>query len=1085
MDPNQRLFLQTAYEAIEDAGYGGEKIRGSNTGVYVGMSNLGDIPYINFIKDLEPEFMEQALTSNTQAILPSRISYTFDLHGPSMLIDTACSSSLVALATACRSLRDKECEMAIAGGVKIYLLPLKDRPLLGIESSDGKTHAFDENSDGTGVGEGTAAVLLKPIHQAVKDRDHIYGVIKGIGVNQDGRTIGISAPDPVSQAKVIEKAWKDAGINPMTINHIEAHGTGTKLGNPIEIDGLTRAYSKYSEAKSFCAISTVKTNIGHLYDMSGLSSLIKVLMELKYKELAPTINFSMPNSKIDFINSPFYLNDQLREWEPIESIRRCGISSFGFSGTNCHIVLEEAPKATTGGESFNLTEVFVVSAKNLHSLKESLQNHLKYFEENKGIDIHDFCYTANTGRGQYEYRLAFMFENLNELMELLKLCIDYDLDENRIQKINKVYFGYHRVMSGKNTTVAAGAISNEDKQQFTKEANVKLKEYKSLKRINESLLKSICELFVKGGDVGWNNFYKGEKRIRLSIPVYPLQKERCWITLSAKTKLSSESLEGDFVSDIQLFGKEDNNYTDTEIQLAQIWCIILGGNKLNIFDDYLEIGGDSISGAKIINLVNSEMKKNLSVANLMEYRTINELAKYIDTIVDDDTLPVIKRSVPKEYYPLSSSQKRIFITSLMKKNVYNVPGVLVFTGKLDFNKFKDTLQKIAERHEILRTTFGYLDKEIVQYVREKAVISIEQHEAEEKNIAETIKSYIKPFDLKQLPLFRFHIFRVGEERYYLLYDFHHIIIDGTSFGLFMNEFIQQYSGRLLSELPLQYKDYSIWQNEILNQGYLKKQERFWLNKFKKPRTVLQLPYDYSRPKFRSYQGRHSFFGISDELKNGLRKYTLKNNCTLFVPLLSAYSILLNKYSNQNEIVIGIPVAGRQNNQLENLIGVFINSLAIVTEPKNEYTLTNFVERTNKEVLNAFKNQDYPFDMLVGKLKFHNSTGRNAIFDTMFQYQNMEMTDANCTEVSVERFDIENEIALFDITLEITESDSGLNCRFKYCSDLFKPETVDVWKEEYLEILKLIVENKVLKINEIAINQSTQNIVFEPSKFNFN
>ncbi len=663
-------------------------------------------------------------------------------------------------------------------------------------------------------------------------------------------------------------------------------------------------------------------------------------------------------------------------------------------------------------------------------------------------------------------------------------------------------------MSGKNVSKSGNYISNNEKLQFSEEANSKLKYYNTVKKEDISILQSVCDLYIKGGDVNWDELYRGEKRSRVSIPVYPLKRERCWLDMpNKKYNVGMSNINGllevenlpdearkkiamilkeyeinekqdesiDEHLKVVLAGREDGMYTETEKILAKIWYKVLGANKINIFDDYLELGGDSISSAKIVNLVNSKMNKNIAITNLMENRSIIDFAQYIDSELSESSLPDILPIEEKQYFPVSSSQKRIFITSLMSKNVYNVPGVLILEGKIDFNKFKDTLKRVADRHEILRTTFDYKEKKIVQLVHEEAVISLEWHEVKENNIDEIIKSFIKPFDLKQLPLFRFHILKVDEQRHYLFYDFHHIITDGTSHGVFLNDFIHLYSNLPLPEITIQYKDYAFWQNKILNENHLKKQEKFWLKRFSKQNTLLQLHYDYTRPDIRSYKGKNSFFTINKDLKSRLKQFAYENNCTLFVPLLSAYSILLSKNSSQDKIVIGTPVAGRQNKKLENLVGVFINSVAIVTKPKAGYLLADFVKKINKEVLKVFKNREYPFDILVEKLGWHNNPSRNPLFDTMFQYQNMVMPKMNCTEVKVDRYEIENEIALFDLTLEIIEHDSVLNCRFKYCRDLFKSETIDRWREEYLEILNYIVENKELKLEQLVSDKHDDSI----------
>ena len=273
MDPNQRVFLETAWNAIEDAGYGGDKIVGSRTGLYIGYS--GWPMYGQFVSQIEPESLSLSIAGNMSAIIASRIPYLLNLRGPSMLIDTACSSSLVALHTACKAIKNGDCEQAIVGGIRIILTPIDGMIQYGIESKDYRAKAFDDNASGTSLSEGIIAIVVKPLKKAVADRDNIYAVIKGSAINQDGASIGITAPNVLAQEDVIVKAWKDANINPETLSYIEAHGTGTILGDPIEIDGLQKAFRRYTDKKQFCAIGSVKTNFGHLIVQQDLQDYLK------------------------------------------------------------------------------------------------------------------------------------------------------------------------------------------------------------------------------------------------------------------------------------------------------------------------------------------------------------------------------------------------------------------------------------------------------------------------------------------------------------------------------------------------------------------------------------------------------------------------------------------------------------------------------------------------------------------------------------------------------------------------------------------------------------------------------------------
>ncbi|MCK4260252.1 MAG: hypothetical protein KAX49_14840, partial [Halanaerobiales bacterium] len=361
MDPNQRLFLETAWRTIEDAGYAPSKLAGTNTGVFVGYSHDFGDSYKKLIHKYAPESLSMATLGNINSVITGRISYLLDLRGPSMLVDTACSSSLLAVHLAAESIKNGDCEMAIAGGVKLWLIPVEPKdagefggeagPGIGIESKDGRARTFDDNTTGTGFGEGVGAVLLKPLKKAIEDGDRIYAVIKGSATNHDGKSIGISAPNVEAQEAVIQKAWKRAGINPETISYIEAHGTGTKLGDPLEIYALQNSFAKHTKKKHFCAVGSAKSNVGHLDNAAGIVGLIKVILALKNREIPASLHFKKPNKEIDFLNSSVYVNDELRPWLVEKEPRRAGVSSFGLSGTNVHLVLEEVFGETLSEDS--------------------------------------------------------------------------------------------------------------------------------------------------------------------------------------------------------------------------------------------------------------------------------------------------------------------------------------------------------------------------------------------------------------------------------------------------------------------------------------------------------------------------------------------------------------------------------------------------------------------------------------------------------------------------------------------------------------------------------------------------------------
>ena len=530
MDPNQRLFLETAWQTIEDAGYGGRKLLGSRTGVYVGYGSETD--YKRMIAAIDPNLLSVAVPGNSRPIIASRLSYLLDLHGPSMIVDTTCSSSLLAVHLACRGIRSGECEQAIAGGVQIHLLPFRESDI-GIEASDGRAKSFDESSDGTGTGEGVAAVFLKSLTSAMRDGDHIYAVIKGSAVNHDGNSIGITAPNALAQEDVMVNAWQDAGINPETINCIEAHGTGTKLGDPIEIDGIQKALGRFTTKKQFCAIGSVKTNIGHLDNSAGIAGLIKAVLAIEHGQIPPSLHFNYPNRKINFAESPIYVVDRLKDWKTDGFPRRCGVSSFGLSGTNCHLVIEEYTSSRGINSVMQSPEIIAISAKSENVLLVLLAQYRDYINNNNSSNLADICFTANTGRGHYNCRLALIVKDIDEFR--------YQIDQLlRLGpagvKNGNVFYGKHQVISvdeeqaftQQPDSSPITLITESDVKRFSAEIQMKLREIAAVGNNRAELLPEICRLYIQGSEVDWTLLYEGETRFRVNLPVYPFEKKRCW-----------------------------------------------------------------------------------------------------------------------------------------------------------------------------------------------------------------------------------------------------------------------------------------------------------------------------------------------------------------------------------------------------------------------------------------------------------------------------------------------------------------------------------------------------------------------------
>ena len=1839
IDPGQRIFMETAYHALEDAGYGGNKLWGTRTGVFIGASdNLSE--YAKYIEASDNPDQNLLLAAQTPSILASRLSYLLNLKGPALLVDTACSSSLVAVHLACQSIREGKIDSAIIGGIKLHLLPADSGSRLEIDSSDSRGHSFDASADGTGAGEGVIAIYIKPLENALRDKDNIYAVIKGSEINQDGSSIGITAPDADAQADAIEKAWLDAGIDPLTVSFIETHGTATKLGDPVEIDGITKAFRRYTTDKKICAIGAVKANIGHLDTAAGLAGLLKAVLSLKYKQLTPLVHFQTPNTNINFEESPAYINKELADWHKEGSPLRCGISSFGLSGTNCHVILEEAPpkEKTTCNEKKQY--LFTLSSRSKEGLIEYTRKIKQSLYLYPGTDPESICYTLASGRGHYPHRLAIIFGNEREFKQKLSQIIDNELTP---VESDGIFYNYSKAVPSNKKNLAPGEITENDVQSLSNEINSFLKSStdENVKVIPAALA------YIKGADISWKDYYNHPTPAKVSLPGYPFEKKRCWVKLKTKdnvkenintaygktynnvflsncivdtpvvavysntfsvnnwllnehrimgeptlvgaaylqvayeagkihygnsqlrfdefyllqpliisegkdlealiavnkngddnlrievqsksddaewltyakfrvseitdntpgkidiediksrmpnsreiypkeeepvneeilkvskkwyclNKLSwnekeylaelsvpeadseltkeyylypplidaalsyaidengylpysfgtvelkrkaankifsyvtkkvngssairsfditladetgniiavfrdftlkkitepkldnlfheliwkpwplnksaipanektvllynsecsktlipkiqsikgittaeivndnyaeifekykddipekvifllpepaageikvsadleyllekslysvfnfakyisagisskidllfvgtnvcevskteshlnslnnsiaglgqvlqrespnincrfldideytsaseiideinngftesyyyradrngkrfirefrpvnidekedngltykeggvyiitggtggiglelanylasqskiklalinrSEFLPGDkwakvllerkdeklcrkieklceieekaegiwfysadvsdygklkttierikkdlgricgvihaagtagdgfifnkslekfrgvikakihgtlFLSQllqeekpdffimtsaltailptsgqsdytaansfmdayssqlnnsgmralsinltswketgmaydygviddgifksittengisafgkiiskrinsvvlgepdlsyldsseglpfyldkkmrahkktqpknntepemkkqISLKGKEEGGFSEYEISIAQVWGNVLGYEEINITDNYYDLGGDSIHAIKINSLLEKQLKLQVTIADLFNHLSIAELAEFLESkagIKGNKSSVAISSLVihPVEYrsyYPVSSAQRRLFVLDKLTKDKlsYHIPEIWNIKGKLNAGALIIAFGKIIERHEILRTSFDLVQDEPVQIIHENIEYTIPFSEMNEQEARNHIHGFIKPFNLGVAPLFRIEILQISPDNYLVLFDAHHIIIDAFSMEILKKEIFDFYEGREPEPLKIQYRDYSIWQN-----GYYKSREAiekksYWIERFEGEIPVINLPLDYSRTVNQSAEAGIFTLCIDEKLTTEVKKMSAERGISTFMTLLAVYNIILHKYTQQDDIIIGVTTLGRNQDELSKLLGMFVNNLPVRTFPKDDMSVMEFLTTVKETAINAFSNQDYPFDELIEDLKIKRDLNRNPLFDVVFSYMNFELSEIKNSDIQISDYRAETIISSeYDLMLYGLEAEDKIYITIKYKKSLFKKESIERFAAHFTKTVEIVTKNREIQIGNIDL-----------------
>ncbi|MCY7795566.1 type I polyketide synthase, partial [Bacillus spizizenii] len=442
VDPQQRLLMTYVWKALEDAGCSPQSLSGTGTGIFIGTGNTG---YKDLFHRANLPIEGHAATGQMiPSVGPNRMSYFLNIHGPSEPVETACSSSLVAIHRAVTAMQSGNCEMAIAGGVNTILTEEAhiSYSKAGMLSKDGRCKTFSADANGYVRGEGVGMVMLKKLADAERDGNHIYGVIRGTAENHGGRANTLTSPNPKAQADLLVRAYRQAGIDPSTVTYIEAHGTGTELGDPIEINGLKAAFRKLSNKRGGsqpdipdhrCGIGSVKSNIGHLELAAGISGLIKVLLQMKHKTLVKSLHCETLNPYLQLADSPFYIVQEKQEWKAVtdrdgnELPRRAGVSSFGIGGVNAHIVIEEyMPKGNSEQTAPEQPNVIVLSAKNKNRLMDRASQLLEAIRKQKYTDkdLYRIAFTLQVGREEMDERLACIAGTVQELEEKLQTFVD-------------------------------------------------------------------------------------------------------------------------------------------------------------------------------------------------------------------------------------------------------------------------------------------------------------------------------------------------------------------------------------------------------------------------------------------------------------------------------------------------------------------------------------------------------------------------------------------------------------------------------------------------------------------------------------
>ncbi|MCP4218507.1 MAG: amino acid adenylation domain-containing protein, partial [bacterium] len=561
------------------------------------------------------------------------------------------------------------------------------------------------------------------------------------------------------------------------------------------------------------------------------------------------------------------------------------------------------------------------------------------------------------------------------------------------------------------------------------------------------------------------------------IPSYFVQLEKLPVTPTGKIDRNAlPEIEGRILTGAEYAAPTDK----VEENLVAIWQEVLHQSKVGIDDHFFEIGGHSLRATVLAARVHKAMSIEFPLKEIFRTPTVRAMARYIRA-AEEAAYSEIPRAKKRDFYPLSSAQKRMYLLSGIEGEGtgYNISKMVEIIGLPNKEKLENAFRQLVTRHDSLRTSFGMEAGQPVQVVHDGAPapcdggsFAIEWIEGDSASQnADTVallREFVRPFDLGKAPLLRVRVTRLEARKHLLMMDMHHIIADGTSMGIIANDLAQLYAGESLPELRVQYKDFAAHQNGVFATGVIAKQQEYWKETFSDEIPLLDLPLDWVRPEVQSFQGGSLGFQLEPTSTKRLKEIASGCKTSLYMVLLALYNVLLSIYSRSEDVIVGTPTAGRTHPDLEGMVGMFVNTLAVRNYPRGEKTFLAFLEDVKKQVLDAFENQDYQFDALVDMLEIRRDLGRNPLFDTMFTLQNIEMPEIKANDLLFRQVDYEDNISKFDVTLTAYEMEEGLGMDLQYCSALFKRETVERMARHFLNIIRVVSADPLTLLESVDI-----------------
>jgi amino acid adenylation domain-containing protein len=1173
MAPEQRLLLEIVYQAIENASYAPTMLKGLRASVYGGDSKL---EYSQLARSFDPLMVMGNHTSATVG----RISRFLGLRGTSAMIDSSCSSSLLALHLAINDLRLGDAELALVCGVNVELFPARksDERDIGIKSPDGKTRCFSAEASGTGSGEAVACIVLKRLDEALRDGDLVHAVVKGVAANHvAGRSSTLTAPDSTAQAEVIQHAWQKAGIDPTTISYIEAHGTATRLGDPIEIEGLDFAFGQITSQKHFCALSSVKSNVGHTWSAAGVVGLIKAVLSLKHRVLFPNLHCANLSPLIDFASSAVFINTELTAWEPSCGIRRAGVSSFGIMGTNVHAVLEEAPPRADACSPWSLAHTFLIpiSARSGTSLELNIAALRQWIERFPSLSLADLQRTLVQGRDHYSHRFCATASDLQELSTALSDGMRKGID-SEVQDVTTVLLlsgqsdvspectlGLRRAQpyfdelyaqceqvagKGKDTTAARcfafqyafyGLLkhiglsirhvvgegtgkhvldASSGRLELAKAIHLailesgspvgdieacverllqKLKMYDRVLFVEAGPLSSVSraisvrtdtahpvihlsdcsdgfilylrDLYCSGANWKWG-MTAGEGH-KIELPSYQFQRVRCWLE-DVKTPSPAEVQPAAPPPDVPL------SFDCIFERVTAIWTDILGCEGEFADTSFFSLGGDSISGTQLVNRIQTLFGIELEQDTIFKHETAVAMARLVEKAMRarNDVLASETSPVEEEHFPALPAQLHIWLAGQFEGGsaAFNLTRSLHFSDELVTHSLQQALNSVAGRHDALRCTFVFKEGKLLQRVARPNgfIVPLEERlidlpVPDEQRLSEIVREFAsQEFDLEQGPLLRAQLLRFRDNHHVLTYGTHHIVADGWSLDLLTRDLLAFYAhfarGGPLALHPLPaYRDccnrriaYQSGQNRATAAAY-------WLKQFEQEIPSLSLPVGSSSQNS-TFRGMYRNYRLPDDLYERLKSFSQTHRGTIFLSLLSTIAVTLARYTERGELAVGTSLAGRDTTAVEELIGMFVQTLPLRLQIDMRDSFHCAFEHVRSVFAESLQHLHYSYEELVGELQQRGQLRASRLFDVLFESEQFAESASPFEGIpgapqQMTPVEVSCETSILPLNIMFAREADDLKMHIRFDTGLFDVKAIDRFWEDFVSILGAALE----------------------------